>query len=215
MADAWYWFVRAVVRLLLRLVARHEVIGLENVPKAGPYLVVTNHLGLADPVVILAALPVKSRVLAGSTWRIHPLFGPLLSSMGAIWVRRGEVDRLALRQAAEVLQQGGILGLAPEGTRSRTGGLQKGKTGAAYLAARSGALILPVAVTGTERFFRDLLRLRRPAVTTVIGAPFRLPPSDDRLRSQDLETYTDLIMLQLARLLPERYRGVYANDPRL
>jgi 1-acyl-sn-glycerol-3-phosphate acyltransferase len=158
---------------------------------------------------------VKTRVFAGHTWRIHPIFGPLLSSMGAIWVRRGEVDRRALKEASQFLEQGGALSLAIEGTRSRTGGLQRGKTGAAYLALRYDVLILPVVVTGTEQLFRNLLRLRRTHVRTVIGPPFRLPPPNGRLRSQDLDAYTDQIMLTLARLLPERYRGVYADDPRL
>jgi 1-acyl-sn-glycerol-3-phosphate acyltransferase len=135
--------------------------------------------------------------------------------MGAIWVRRGEVDRKALREASEFLEKGGILSLAIEGTRSRTGGLQKGKTGAAYLALRYDVPILPVVVTGTEQLFRNLFRLRRTHLKTVIGKPFRLPPPDGRLRSQDLDGYTDLIMLELARMLPERYRGVYKEDPRL
>lgn len=215
MADAWYWFVRKVIQWILPLVADHEIVGQENIPKTGPYIVVTNHLALPDPPVILTALPVKTRVFAGSTWRIHPIFGPLLSSMGAIWVRRGEVDRKALREASEFLEKGGILSLAIEGTRSRTGGLQKGKTGAAYLALRYDAPILPVVVTGTEQLLHNLARLRRTQLRTVIGKPFRLPPPDGRLRSQDLDAYTDLIMLELARLLPERYRGVYKDDPRL
>ena len=215
MGNIWYRFVRAVVRLLVRLLARHEVVGLENLPKQGPYLIISNHLSIVDPALLLAALPMQCRVLAGSTWRYHPIFGPLLGSLGAIWVRRGEVDREALRKSVEVLQQGEILGLAPEGTRSRTGGLQRGKTGTAYLAARIGVPIVPVAVIGTDQFFRHVLRLRRAPLKTVIGAPFHLPPSDGRLRSTDLDDYTDLIMLQLARLLPEQYRGVYKDDPRL
>lgn len=214
-ANAWYGFVRKVIQALLPLIADHEIVGQEHIPSKGPYIIVTNHLGIADPPVILTALPVRTRVLAGSTWRVHPLFGPLLSSMGAIWVRRGEVDRKALRQASEVLEQGGILSLAIEGTRSRTGGLQRGKTGAAYLALRYDVPILPVVVTGTEQLFRNLLRLRRTRLKTVIGKPLRLPQPNSRIRSQDLDAYTDLIMLELARMLPEQYRGVYRDDPRL
>jgi 1-acyl-sn-glycerol-3-phosphate acyltransferase len=215
MGDAWYWFVRKVLQFIMPLIAHHEIVGQENIPKNGPYIIVTNHLGLADPPVILTALPVRTRVFAGSTWRIHPIFGPLLSSMGAIWVRRGEVDRKALKEASELLEKGGILSVAIEGTRSRTGGLQKGRTGAAYLALRYDAPVLPIVVTGTEKFFRTLFRLRRPHVKTVIGPPFRLPPPNGRLRSQDLDGYTELIMLTLARMLPEQYRGVYKDDPRL
>jgi 1-acyl-sn-glycerol-3-phosphate acyltransferase len=215
MGKGWYWFVRRVIQFIVPILAHHEIVGQENVPKSGPYIIITNHLSLFDPPVILSALPVKTRVFAGHSWRIHPIFGPLLSSMDVIWVRRGEVDRKALKEASAYLEAGGILSLAVEGTRSRSGGLQRGKSGAAYIALRHDVPILPVVVTGTERVFRELLHLRRARLKTVFGAPFRLPQPDGRLRGEDLDEATDQIMLSLARLLPERYRGVYQNDPRL
>jgi 1-acyl-sn-glycerol-3-phosphate acyltransferase len=130
--------------------------------------------------------------------------------MGPVWVRRGEVDREALRKALEILERGEVLGVAPEGTRARGPyALQKGKVGAAYLATRADVPIVPLGITGTENIKRDLPRLRRAYVRVVVGQPFRLPESG-RVRSQKLHEYTDLIMYRIAELLPEEYRGVYA-----
>jgi len=102
-----------------------------------------------------------------------------------------------------------VLGIAPEGTRSKTGSLQRGKPGAAYLALRANVPILPVVVTGTERVFRDLLRLRRPRVRVVIGEPFRLTLPEDEKRP--LQALADRMMYRLAELLPPEYRGVYGQ----
>ena len=134
-----------------------------------------------------------------------------MDSMGAIWVRRGEPDREALRAALQILKENGVMGFAPEGTRSRTGGLIKGRIGVAYLAAHANVPILPVAITGTEVGLPAVLRLKRPRMTATIGPAFRLPECGGRPSRQDLDAYTDTIMLTLARMLPERYRGVYRD----
>ena len=129
--------------------------------------------------------------------------------MRSVWVRRGEVDRQALCEALDVLNSGCVLGIAPEGTRSlSTHALQRGKTGAAYLATRTGVPIVPVGIIGTENLHHNMPRLRRTAVRVVVGKPFHLP--EDQARGQELREYTDLIMQRIADLLPEEYRGVYA-----
>ena len=106
------------------------------------------------------------------------------------------------------------MAVAPEGTRSRTGGLQQGRDGAVYLASRTGATIIPVVAWGQERAFEAWRRLRRPEIHVRIGAPIHLPPGAERGRTAELHGYTDELMLTLARMLPEQYRGVYAERVR-
>jgi 1-acyl-sn-glycerol-3-phosphate acyltransferase len=206
----FYWTIRAIMRFLLRWLTRWEVIGLEHVPPHGPYILITNHLSYLDPPTIMASLPSRITVLAASKYKAHP-FGLLLRLVNPVWIRRGEADRQGLRACLRVLAEGGILGLAPEGTRSKTGGLQPAKTGAAFLAVKADVPILPVIVIGTERALRDLTRLRRPHLRCVIGKPFRLNTS--KIRSERrLEALTDEMMYRLAALLPPEYRGVYGGQ---
>ncbi len=207
----FYRAVRAIVDVLLDLFTRREYVGLENIPAEPPYILATNHLSVFDSPLLLAVCPHTVRAFAAAKHKRNPLYAPLLAMMGSIWVRRGEVDRKALREALEVLRRGEVLGMAPEGTRARgVYALQKGKTGPAYLAARADVPIVPVGLTGTEKIKRNLPRLRRTHVRVVIGEPFRLPESG-RVRGQKLHEYADLIMYRIAELLPEEYRGVYAE----
>ena len=205
----YYRIVKMIISLIYRLLARIEIVGVENVPQKGPYIVICNHLSSFDPPLLLITLPVRMTVLAANKYRSHPIFGPFLSSMGATYVRRGEVDRQALRACLDVLRRGGIIGIAPEGTRSPTGALQEGHTGVAYLASRAGVPILPVVVTGTEKMPASLKRLRRGQVKAVIGETFTLPITERKARGKQLKEFTELIMRHLADMLPEEYRGVY------
>lgn len=204
-----YHVIRAIVDILVNLFIRREYVGLENFPEP-PYIVAINHLSVFDTPVLLTVCPHTIRALTAAKHKRNPIYAPLLVIMGSIWVRRGEVDRRALREALDVLEQGGVLGLAPEGTRARgTYALQEAKTGTAYLATRADVPIVPVGLAGTERIKDNLLRLRRTYVRAVVGEPFRLP-ENGRVRGQKLHEYTDLIMRRIAELLPEEYRGVYA-----
>lgn len=207
----WYRVARGVVGVLLRILARLRVEGRENIPRHGPFILVTNHLHWLDSPVVAVVFPYRTYVFAGEKWEKHWLLGPFFHSLGAIFVRRGEVDRQALRQALDLLQGGGVLGMAPEGTRSKTGGLQPGRTGAAYLAYRAGVPILPVASTGQEKVFPALRRLRRATVRVVIGAPFYPPAVEGKASSTEVRNFTDEIMYRLAAMLPPGYRGVYRD----
>jgi 1-acyl-sn-glycerol-3-phosphate acyltransferase len=206
----YYRLVRQIVALLARILIRLEIVGRENVPKEGACILITNHLSWFDSPLILVAVPRHITVLAASKYRRHPFFGPLLASMGAIWIRRGEVDRQALRQLLEALRAGGCLGMSPEGTRSKTGTLQRGKTGAVYLASRSGAVFVPVALSGTEKIGDAIRHFRRQQARINIGKPFTLP-FPERLRGDQLDEFTDMVMRRLAAMLPPEYRGVYAD----
>jgi 1-acyl-sn-glycerol-3-phosphate acyltransferase len=207
----FYKLVRAIVHGLLKLLTRLQVRGLENVPPHGPYIVITNHLSMLDAPIIMDVIPATITVFAANTHRRDFFIGELMDRIGAIWVKRGEPDREALRAALNVLKENGVIGLAPEGTRSRTGGLIQGRIGVAYLAAHANVPILPVALVGTEVGLQATLGLKRPRLTATIGPAFRLPDCGGRPTRQDLDAYTQTIMLTLARMLPERYRGVYRD----
>jgi 1-acyl-sn-glycerol-3-phosphate acyltransferase len=204
-----YWTLHAFADFLMRLISRCEYVGLENIPRDPPYILVSNHLALFDSPLVLTVCPHVSRAFAAAKHKRNPLFYALLTAMGSVWVRRGEVDRGALEEALAVLQRGEVLGIAPEGTRSPTHALQKAKIGAAYLATRADVPLVPLAITGTEKIKHHLPRLRRAHVRVVVGKPFRLP-ENGHVRGQKLRQYTNIIMYRIAELLPEEYRGVYA-----
>ncbi len=207
----WYRLIRGIIRFLLRLLSRLEVEGLEHIPDQGPYLLVTNHLHWLDPPVMLAVLPHRAYVFAAEKWERNLVLGPLFRSLDAIFVQRGEVDRKALRRALAVLRGGGVLGLAPEGTRSKTGALQQGRGGAAYLAYQAGVKLVPAVAVGQKHLFPSLWRFRRAKVRVVFGPPFEPPPVEGKVRAAHLHAFTEEIMYRLAAMLPPEYRGVYAD----
>lgn len=212
-----FWLIRIcmiVVRALL--LARLQVIGRENIPVSGPYIVVLNHTSVADTPILLMAFPVMPwRFFAVEKWQSHPIYGPIMGWLGAIFVKRGEVDRTQLRQALAALEGGCVFGLAPEGTRSPDGQMIAAKDGAAYLAGRANVPILPVGIVNGDRLFSNFRHLRLTRLEVRVGRPFRLPDTGGRVRSKDLPALTHYIMVHIAALLPPRYYGYYAQSPAL
>lgn len=206
-----YRLIRGVFRFLLRLLSRLHVEGLENLPPHGPLILVTNHLHFLDAPVVFAVMPLRSYVLAAEKWETRPIMSWLFKAVDAVFVHRGEADIDALRKVEALLKRGSVVGIAPEGTRSKTGGLQQGKGGAALVASRTGATLIPVVVYGQEKVFTELRRLRRADMYLVIGEPFQVAPPAATNRSRQLDEMTLDIMLRIARLLPPEYRGVYRS----
>jgi len=201
-------FGRILAKLLVFYMTDATVSGVENFPKRGPALVVINHLGDADAVLLAASIPRIIDAMGKIELNEHWLAGPMLRAYGVIWVHRGKPDRRAVRAALDGLSQGRMIALAPEGRQSVDGGLEEGTEGAAFLAMKTGAQIVPVAMTGTEnenvyngKFWK------RAKVTLAIGKPFHLTEYDDRQTT--LREGTKQIMGSLAELLPESYRGKY------
>ena len=206
-----YRLLQGIIFALLRILTKLDIEGLEHVPRSGPLILAPNHIHLLDSVLAFGVVPRRVTVFAADKWRTPPI-GCVLSVIGkAIYVARGEADRRALAKAIAVLRSGGVLGVAPEGTRSHTGGLQHGKDGTVYLASRAGTVIVPLAIWGQEKTFASWARFRRPAIHVRFAEPIRLPEGAKRARTAQLSAYTDEIMLALARLLPAEYRGVYAS----
>jgi 1-acyl-sn-glycerol-3-phosphate acyltransferase len=205
-----------VFRSLLQLITDRRITGRENIPSRGPYIVITNHLSFLDAPIVYELLGGPELTgWAAEKWEHNLIFGTVLRTIGTYFVQRGQVDRGALDFAVAWLRAGHVFGMAPEGTRSHTGGLNKAKTGVAYIAHYSGAPILPIAHAGTDHAMRSLLRLRRQRIDIVIGRPFHLPPLDPEHRAGSLRRNTDEAMCRLAALLPASYRGFYAQHPRL
>ncbi len=208
----------AIIRFLFRLLARVEVVGTENLPRSGGIIVAVNHLAALDPpLAYMVIWPVRKDMtaLAAKKHQKNVLYSFVINAAGGIWLNRDEPDTRALREAREHLQKGGVLGIAPEGTRSKTGGLISGKTGAAYMADKAGVPIVPVGINGTYRVVSRVLLLQRPRITVRFGRPFSLPPVERKTRECDLERNTEEIMCRIAALLEPQYRGVYADHPRL
>jgi 1-acyl-sn-glycerol-3-phosphate acyltransferase len=201
---------RGLAKLLTRLFLKPVIHGIENFPTRGPALVVINHLGDADVVLLAAAVPVLLDGMGKIELNDHWLVGPLFRAYGVIWVHRGKPDRKAVRAALEALSQGRFLAIAPEGRQSVIGGLEEGTEGAAFLALKSGAPVVPVAMTGTENsnVYGHMRMLKRAPVTLTVGKPFFL--QENANHRQALREGTQRIMQSLAELLPPAYRGTYA-----
>jgi 1-acyl-sn-glycerol-3-phosphate acyltransferase len=209
-------WLKRVFQFLFWIFTRIEVRGLENLPAAGGLILCPNHLSRFDTPFVFICLPTRRFTgFAGHNYRRNWFFRWILTSVDMIWVRRGAITPSTIKAAFEALRAEGWLGVAPEGTRSPTGALQKGRSGAAFLAAESGAPILPIAITGTELLSRNMPRLRRTTLTVTYGKPFTLPPLERGRREAQLEEYTLEIMCRIAALLPEQYRGVYAGEKRV
>jgi 1-acyl-sn-glycerol-3-phosphate acyltransferase len=209
MRNAYRRFVLLIGGILtLMYCRRYQVVGREHVPASGGMIVVCNHLNNADPPMIQRALPRYVVFMAKKEMIDAPIVGLLFRAWGAFPVRRGEADLGALRTACQLVQNGAMLMMFPEGTRSRSGKLGEGHPGTAMIARRTGAPILPVAITGTEHIAWPGVFLKPRSIRHIqvaIGKPFMLPPAV-RVDSATLRADTEEIMRQIAVLLPEQYR---------
>jgi 1-acyl-sn-glycerol-3-phosphate acyltransferase len=212
-----YKTMRSIVRFIMSIITRIEVQDIDKLP-GGNLIIAANHLGRLDTAVLLCVLDREDIIMPiAEKYKNHPLFGMIGRSTNGIWLNRFEADFSAMRRILERMKQGGVLVIAPEGTRSKTEALQKGKMGVAFLASKSGFPILPVALTGTEDrlVMRNLKRLRRSKILVKPGNLFKIETPQGRGREEALQEATDEIMCHIGALLPEKYRGVYAEHPRL
>ncbi len=207
----FYHVVRLIIRILLLLLTRWQVKGKENILSQGPMLIVANHLELADVPLLGISLGRRVIFMAKKELFRFRLIGYFIGILGAFPVHRGQLDRKALHQAAQVLADGQALVMFPEATRSKNARLQSAFPGSALIAVRSGAPILPIGITGTERIKGVAWLLRRPQITVNIGPPFYLPPVNGKSTKIELAELTNFIMGRIAGLLPVEYRGNYTE----
>ena len=210
------WFYHpgsAIIGFVSRLLWGARIEGVEHLPRTGPFILVSNHCSNLDPLMMGWATGHQiGRVvhfMAKIEMRRWPIIGWLATQSGVYFVRRGERDRAAQQFSLQALAEGRPIAIFPEGTRSRVGRLQAGKPGAALIAIRSGAPIVPAAVSGTQRIFPKGARWPRSSRVRIrIGAPFALPlhqPSG-RIDRGALADGTERIMSAIEVLLPPDQR---------
>ena len=212
-------FIRGLLRRLAHLafglLTDLEIVGEENIPKEGPVLVVGNHFSFADPVAMVRAMPRPLEFVGGFRMPNAP---PSVTWIPRIWgyfpVFRGTASRRALRASEAVLAQGGVVGIFPEAGNWATV-LRPPRPGAAYLAIRTGAPILPIGLDGLLDIFPRLRKLRHAHVTVRVGKPFGpfQATGRGRARRKKLEAIGHQIMRRIAELIPPERRGHYSNDP--
>jgi 1-acyl-sn-glycerol-3-phosphate acyltransferase len=212
-----YWLFRflvAVVRAIVKILLKLEVEGAERLPRSGPVLLIGNHVNFVDPALgyIINQRYVKGMTAAETRGRF--LFNFFAWGVDAIYVERGAPDRRALKACIEALDAGWALYLAPEGTRSGDGRLQKGLSGMTLVLLRAGTHIpvYPIAYIGLEHFWPSIKRLRRTPVRVVVGQPFYVSPPEGRAHREVREQITAEMMGQIAAMLPVENRGLYAEQ---
>lgn len=210
-----YLVARVFSLVLFRILFRMRVYGLKNIPRSGGALMIGNHVHNADPVLMMTACPRPTHFMAKEEiWKV-PVASWIATKTGAFPVRRGTADRAALRRADEILQDGRLVVIFPEGTRSVTGGLKKAFPGVSLIATKSGAPLIPVAVLGTEDIPGNGAKQKKrdrfwPKTAIVFGEPFHLlthKPDGDRW---PLEELSDAMMIEIARILPASRHGEFA-----
>ncbi len=211
-------FIRWLIITILDLITDIKVFNVKNVPAQGGFVLATNHIGIIDIAMFHYQFDRFDMFIpVAEKWEKVGWIRFIGRELNFLFVDRFNPDLKAMRKMIGLMESGNSLVIAPEGTRSRTGALIVGKPGVAYLAARSGFPVIPVAITGTEDrvIFENIKHLRKSPVTLTVGQPFTLPPIPKQHRDAALQQYTDEIMCQIAAILPERYRGVYTDHPRL
>jgi len=198
--------------MALSAICRVEAAELARIPRRGPLIVALNHINFLEVPLIYTQLYPRDSVgiVKRETWE-NPILGFLAKVWDAIALDRESTDLRAMRAALDTLKAGRILLVAPEGTRSGHGRLQRGHGGIVQLALKSGAPIVPVVHFGGERFWPNFKSLRRTRVTFRVGEPFRLRPPEGGLSKSSRNAMVDQIMNRIALLLPPAYRGEYAS----
>lgn len=208
--PAFYWAATCAIRAALTILTRWRVKGRENIPGSGGLIVVANHRNNADPPILGAGIARRRiRFMAKIELYKYP-FGVIPRLYGAFPVRRFEADMGALMNAERILKRGEVIGMFPEGTRSKTGKIGKPHPGTALIALRSGATVLPCAMYGTEQLGNPLNILRYLRIGLIIGEPIAIEqvkrPTEDQINE-----LTDRIFAAIVALLPDDYRGSYLD----
>jgi 1-acyl-sn-glycerol-3-phosphate acyltransferase len=208
-------FLRGLDHVLFGLLADLEVTGQQNLPSEGPLLVVINHFSFVDPAVVVRVTPYPIEVVAGFHNPAAPFWGSwILKLWGHFPVYRGMSSVDALRAAEDILNQGGVLGIAPEGG-AWAQVLRPPRPGTAFLAARTGVPLLPIGIDGSDQISSRLRKGQRARLTVRIGEPFGPfhAIGRGRERRQQLDEIGHQIMQRIAELIPPERRGYYSDDP--
>ncbi len=209
--PSFFWAATYALRFVLWVVGRWSATGRENMPAEGGVIVVSNHLSNADPPILSAGIARRRvRFMAKVELFKYP-FGAIPRLYGAFPVRRFEADMGALLSAERILKHGGVLGMFPEGTRSRSGFLGKPHPGTALIALRAGATVVPCAIVGTEQLRKPLNLLCKPRISVTVGAPIRVE-AVRRPTEEQVTELTERIFSEIKALLPAKYLAAYTES---
>ena len=206
------WLINFIIRVYTRITCRIDASDLQKVPMQGPLIAISNHTGQIEVPLVFAHL--QPRRLTG--WaKIESWDNKFLNWVFGVWgmipVRRGEADMHALKAAIRALEKGYIFGVAPEGTRNYNGILKRGLPGAVTLALHTGAPVIPIAHWGGENFMKNLKHFKRTDFHIRVGEPFKVDAQGVKVTSEIRQQIVDEMMYEIAKLLPEEYRGAYAD----
>jgi len=196
---SYYRTFRGFFRIIFSLVYRWQVIGREHIPKEGPVILCANHISLWDPPLLGSGIERMVNFMAKEELFRIPVIGFLIRKFGAFPVKRGAGDRAAIRATLKLLEDGKILGIFPEGTRSRTGEVGEGMPGTAMFALKSQAQVIPVAIIGPYRMFRP--------IKIVYGEPIDLTQLREAKSSADTMKQTSDLIMQHIRKLRDQHRS--------
>jgi 1-acyl-sn-glycerol-3-phosphate acyltransferase len=208
-----FWFVNFIVRVYTRITCRIDAPDLQQkVPLQGPLIVISNHTGQIEVPLLYAHLQPRkitgwAKIETWNNWFLNYIF----NLWGMIPIRRGEADMNALKKALRALQDGYIFGIAPEGTRNKTGILRRGHPGAVIVALHSGVPVLPMVHWGGEKYLGNLKHLKRTDFHLRVGTPFMINTNGVKVTAEVRQEIVDDMMYVIASLLPEEYRGEYSD----
>ena len=214
MNNLAYWFTTLIVKISIRVTCHIHAEDMHKFPMKGPLIVISNHTGQIEVPALFALLQPRkftgwAKVETWDNWFLNWVF----NTWGMIPIRRGEADTSALRKAEEALEKGMIFGIAPEGTRNKTGRLLRAYPGAVLLAVRTGVPVIPLAHWGGEVYLKNLKRLKRTDFHLRVGEPFRLKIEGVKMTKEIRQQIADEMMYRVAELMPQEYRGAYKKAP--
>jgi 1-acyl-sn-glycerol-3-phosphate acyltransferase len=205
---------RPIFRGVFHVLGKVVVTGKENIPEKGAYMIAINHISIYEPPLVLAFWPIAPEAVGAVDIWSKPGQSTLARLYGGIQVHRGDYDRRLIETMVSVLRSGRPILIAPEGGRSHTPGMRPGLPGVAYVVDKAKIPVVPVGIIGsTEDFFHRATRGQRPTIEMKIGKAFHLPAivGKGEERKEALQRNTDLIMIEIAKLLPLDYQGVYGK----
>ena len=189
-----YNLVKILFQLLCRCLFRVRISGRENIPANGPVILASNHLSLLDPPLLGSYATRRVRFMAKEELFANPLLGTIIKELGAFPVRRASADRQAIKTGLAILDEGGVMAIFPEGTRSLSGEVGKAMPGVLMLAAKSGAAIVPVAISGTNQLSAHNWF---PRFSIRFGVPYNLPDVNNR---RELDEQGEVLMGKIRSL---------------
>ena len=192
----FYDCMRYLFRFIFKIIFRTKIIGVENIPKDGAFILAANHLSNWDPPFLATFLDRDVNYMAKEELFKNPIFAAIIRALHVFPVRRGTADKNAIKNAVKVLKSGGCLGLFPEGTRSKTGKIGKAESGVSLIAAMTKAPIIPAAIINTEKIFSAEIKIPRLAV--VYGEMMNF--TGNAKNKDDLNNFAQEIMAEVAKL---------------